>query len=296
MTGSGFESGTVTANGVAFAYLAAGEGPLLLCLHGFPDHAHSFRPQLETFSRLGYRVVAPFMRGYAPTVAAAAGPYQSAALAYDVIGLIDALGGGRATVLGHDWGAIAAYGAAVLAPERLERLVTLSIPYGPGLAQALVRDRDQQLRSWYMFFFLSPFAEPALASEDFAFLDRIWADWSPGWQPEPHAMAALKDTFRRPGVVKASLAYYRHAFLRGFRQPELDAAQARMNVDPVRVPTLYLHGSEDGCIAADVAGDMTPLFPNGLQKEVVSGCGHFLHLERPDEINGRIAAFLGHAS
>jgi pimeloyl-ACP methyl ester carboxylesterase len=88
------------------------------------------------------------MRGYAPSDIPADGLYQSAALALDVVGLIDTLGGERAGVIGHDWGALAAYGAAMLAPEKVDKLVTLSIPYGPGLARALITDFDQQRRSW----------------------------------------------------------------------------------------------------------------------------------------------------
>ena len=87
-----FKRGSVTANGLKFAYLERGEGPLLLCFHGFPDHARSFRHQLDFFAEKGYRVVAPFMRGYAPTEIPADNVFQTAALATDVVALIDALG------------------------------------------------------------------------------------------------------------------------------------------------------------------------------------------------------------
>jgi pimeloyl-ACP methyl ester carboxylesterase len=132
------ESGRLTINGLSLCYIEAGRGPLLLCLHGFPDHAPSFRHQISACAALGYHVVVPYMRGYAPSDIPPHGPYQSAALALDVIGLIDMLGGGRADIIGHDWGAVAAYGAAVIAPQKIGKLVALSIPYGPSLAKALV--------------------------------------------------------------------------------------------------------------------------------------------------------------
>jgi pimeloyl-ACP methyl ester carboxylesterase len=286
------ESGRLTINGLSLCYIEAGRGPLLLCLHGFPDHAPSFRHQISAFAALGYHVVVPYMRGYAPSDILPHGPYQSAALALDVIGLIDMLGGGRADIIGHDWGAVAAYGAAVIAPQKIGKLVALSIPYGPSLAKALVTDATQQRRSWYMFFFLSPFAEAALAHNDFEFLDRIWSDWSPGWHNAPEAMAALKATFRVPGVVKASLDYYRAAFDSTRRDPDLAPLQAKLGAQPVSVPTLYLHGANDGCVSPHIASDLAPLFPAGLKREIVASAGHFLHLERPDAVNALIAGFL----
>lgn len=295
MTANTFREHQVKANGLNFTYIEEGEGPLLLCLHGFPDHALSFRPQLQAFSRLGYRVVAPYMRGYAPSDVPADGSYHSAALGQDVVGLIDALGGGHASVIGHDWGAVAAYSAAVLAPEKIEKLVTLAIPFGAGFGKALIVDPDQQRRSWYMFFFLSRFAETALAYQDFAFVDRLWSEWSPGFDLPAEDMEALKATFRKPGVAKATLNYYRHTFGLADDRPESAEWQARLNTDPVQVPTLYLHGADDGCIGSDVGGDFGSRFPAGLRQEIVTECGHFLHLEKPDAVNALISSFLGQA-
>src|SRR5882724_13682590 len=106
-----FASGSVRAGDLTFHYLEAGSGPLVLCLHGFPDHARSFRHQLPVLAKAGFRAVAPYLRGYAPTDVPANGPYQSAALAKDTVALLDALSPKEpATVFGHDWGALAAYG------------------------------------------------------------------------------------------------------------------------------------------------------------------------------------------
>ena len=120
---AGFEKGKVTANGIEFHYIEKGEGPLMLLLHGFPDHASSFAPQLESFAEAGYRAVAPYMRGYAPTGPSPDEKYFGVHLGLDVVALIEALGYDDAVVLGHDWGAAAAYGAAVLAPERVSKLI-----------------------------------------------------------------------------------------------------------------------------------------------------------------------------
>ena len=287
-----FETASVELDGVRFPYLARGAGPLLLCLHGFPDHPSSFAGQLETFSAAGYRVVAPFMRGYAPAGARAPEHFQGAVLARDAIGLIDALGGGRAVLLGHDWGAFAAYGAALLAPEKVAKLIALAVPYGPGFGRALVANPRQQRRSWYMYFFQMPFAEAALARDDFAFLDRLVAEWSPGLAPDPEYRETVKAMFRQPGVAQAALNYYRHAFRPDLQSPALRRHQERLGQEPIQVPTLYLHGADDGCIGAEVAQDMAALFPRGLTTQIVPGAGHFLHREKPRVVEEAVLRFL----
>jgi pimeloyl-ACP methyl ester carboxylesterase len=118
----------VTARGVDFAYLECGSGPLALCLHGFPDSAWTFRHLLPDLAEAGYRAVAPWMRGYAPTGVPADGRYQSGALVADACALHEALGGdGDAVVIGHDWGAGAAAGAAAWEPDRWRRVVTMAV-------------------------------------------------------------------------------------------------------------------------------------------------------------------------
>ena len=284
--------GRVHANGLTFATLEAGDGPLVLCLHGFPDHARSFRHQLPALAAAGFRAVAPFMRGYAPTDVPAGGPYQSAALAQDAVALIGALGYERAAVFGHDWGAVAAYGAAVLAPDRVTRLITAAVPHGAAFPTALLTNYDQQRRSWYMFFFQTPFADGAVPFDDFRFLERLWQDWSPGWAYPAEDMAALKDTFRQPGVLSAALGYYRETLNPANQHAELAEVQARIAISPIAVRTLYFHGARDGCVGAELLEGMEQLFPQGLETVILPDAGHFLHQEQPDVVNRRLLEFL----
>lgn len=284
--------GTVRARGLTFHTLEAGEGPLVLCLHGFPDHARSFRHQLPALASAGFRAVAPFLRGYAPTDAAPDGRYQSAALAEDAVALIEALGYEHAILFGHDWGAVATYGAALAAPQRVRKLVASAVPYGPRVMTAFTTDYDQQRRSWYMFFFQNPMAEVAVAHNDFAFLERLWRDWSPGWQWPGEEMDALKETFRRPGVLQAALDYYRAMFDPARQDPALAALQGRMMMEPIDVPSLVIHGADDGCMGASLLEGMGDLFPRGLRIEVVPRAGHFVHQERPEIVNRLVLDFL----
>lgn len=285
-------TGRVEVNGVDFAYLELGDGPLALCLHGFPDSAHTWRHLLPRLADAGYRAVAPFTRGYAPTSVPADGRYQSGMLAADAIGLHDALGGdGDAVVIGHDWGAMATWGAAAAAPQRWRRVVGLAVPFGGALATAFVTDLEQLKRSWYMFFFQHALADLVVGADDLAFVDMLWADWSPGFDGAEDA-ARAKDCLRDPVNLAAALGYYRAALGGGPVDPDLAEVQEAVGRVPAQ-PTLYLHGADDACIGPEVAELARSGAPGHVAVEIVGGAGHFLHLERPDAVGERIVSFLG---
>ena len=281
--------GHVEVNGITFHYLEAGQGPLVLCLHGFPDNAYTYSELLPALAEAGFRGVAPFMRGYAPTTPSPDGRYQSVLLAQDAVALIDALGGGRAFVVGHDWGATAAYGAAALAPERVTRLVTIGAAHPAAVRGDLAPRYERHKGIWHAYFFQMPFAEQVVAANDFAFLEAWWRDASPEFDPTP-VLERVKATFREPGVVTAALSYYRHTFHPANRDPALAALQERLSA-PTTVPTLSLHGTRDRPGRLEAFETMDDLFLEGLEKVIVPGTGHFVHVERPDEVNRRIVAF-----
>jgi pimeloyl-ACP methyl ester carboxylesterase len=282
----------VSANGVDFAYLSARDsGPLALCLHGFPDTGHTWRHLLPALAAAGFRAVAPFMRGYAPTSVPADGRYQTGALALDANALHDALGGDDAAVIiGHDWGAVAAGGAASLEPARWSKVVTLAVPPGGAFGRAFVANTDQLKRSWYMFFFQLPLADFVVANEDLAFIDMIWRDWSPGYDGADD-VALVKESLRDPANLAAALGYYRATFGTTPHDPALADAQAAIGGVPPQ-PQLYLHGRNDGCVGVEVAEDARNDAGDRVTIEIIDGVGHFLHVERPDEVNARILEFL----
>ena len=285
------------ANGLEFGLLKAGSGPLALCLHGFPDTAHTWRRLLPVLAGAGFHAVAPFMRGYAPTTVPADGAYHLGALAADAAALHEALGGDDdAVLIGHDWGAEAAYTAAAYTPDRWRRLVTLGVP--PAALDALLfSDYDQLRRFFYVFMFRDPdgLAEAIVAADGMAFLDRIWADWSPGYHSGEH-LARVKDSLRQPANLAAAIGYYRAAGYQtapgAARAGIRYAAEQRAVGRQAPQPTLYLHGANDGCIAADLARRAETLLGPSSRMIVIDGAGHFLHLEKPDEVNAHILAWI----
>jgi len=283
---------TIEANGLEVAYLAEGpeDGPLALCLHGFPDTAHTWRHLLPELAAAGFRAVAPFSRGYAPTQIPADGRYQIGALVRDANALHEALGGDTDAVLvGHDWGALATYGAVAHQPDRWRRAVTAAVPPTGSIGMSLLTYAQLQ-RSWYMFFFLSPLAEVALPLDDHSFIDQLWRDWSPGYDGA-WDVARVKESIGDPDRMVAAIGTYRATYDASLQVPELSDEQTAALL-PTPKPTLYLHGRDDGCMLLSSIGSPLDFMAEGSEMEIVDGTGHFLHLERPDVVNARIVGFL----
>jgi pimeloyl-ACP methyl ester carboxylesterase len=283
---------TVTANGLEFAYLESGppDGPLALCLHGFPDSAHTWRYLLPELAAAGFHAVAPFQRGYAPTEIPKDGHYQVGALASDANALHEALGGGGdAVIIGHDWGAMATYGAVAHQPDRWRRVVTAAVPPTSAIGMSLFTYRQLQC-SWYMFFFLSPLAEVALPLDDYSFIDGLWADWSPGFDGG-WDVARVKESIGDPERIAAAIGYYRALYNPELQVPELAEEQAAFLM-PTPKPTLYLHGRDDGCMLLSSIGNPLDFLAEGSEMVVVDGAGHFLNVEQPDVVNQHILKFL----
>ena len=276
----------VQANGIDFAFFECGSGPLALCVHGFPDSAHTWRFLLPELAKAGYRAVAPFTRGYAPTAIAPDHCYQTGALAADVNALHQALGASSdAVLIGHDWGASTVYVAGANAPDRWRRVVALSVPPGLALRNAFQGNLAQIQRSWYMFYFQSALAETAIPANDYALIDLLWREWSPGFE-SPVDLQNFKQCVVDPEHLKAALGYYRASLGSGPRTEAYNAIQNK-GLEPLRQPVLYLHGRDDGCIGAELAEQAQAQCP-WLTVEILDGVGHFMQLENSARVNQRI--------
>lgn len=276
---------------LSFSAFDVGEGPLVICLHGFPDTARSWRHQLQPLADAGFRVIAPNMRGYEPSSIPADGDYFSIRMAEDVAAWVDQLDAGPAHIVGHDWGASIAFMAAQYAPEKYRSLTMMSVPHPIKFQQAMTGNFKQMRNSWYIFFFqLVRLSNWAVARKGFAFLERLWRKWSPGWDFPADELRAMKAALGRPGVLEATLGYYRS--ISNSSHPSM-APTAELMVKPCSVPTLGLAGALDGCISADVFVDCMSEdeFTNGLDVHVIDGAGHFLQQENPAAVN---ALLVGH--
>ncbi|MDR3415293.1 MAG: alpha/beta hydrolase [Nevskia sp.] len=275
----------IRANGMEFAYLEAGEGPLVLCLHGFPDTAWSLGGLVRALAGAGFRACAPFMRGYPPSAIPDDRDYSGLALGRDVIALAEHFGAQEAMVVGHDWGAMAAYAAAALRPDRIKRIVTAAVPHP---RRFLLRPARQQLRaSHYMFKVQVPgWADRRIRENDFAWLRDLAASWSPGWEPTEEYFGPVKAAFADPARLKAALGYYR-AIPRILFQ--LEAWQFLLR--PIYVPARVIYGEKDACILPATFLDQEHLF--GDRYELVGvDAGHFMHIEAPQAFEAKVVEFL----
>jgi pimeloyl-ACP methyl ester carboxylesterase len=229
----------------------------------------------------GYRAVAPWMRGYAPSTLA--GPYHAEQLAEDALAIGRALGGGRRfALIGHDWGAVATWAACARGPAELACAVTMAVPHPLAMIEHLARRPAQVRRSWYMLFFQLPVVpERALARGDFALVDRLWRAWSPGFRLEAGPRQRLHRCLA--ASMPAPIQYYR-AIARQLRDPP--------PVGRIETPVLHLHGSEDGCIEPGAAQRQRRFLNGPFDSELIAQAGHFLQLERPAEVAARALRWL----
>jgi pimeloyl-ACP methyl ester carboxylesterase len=141
-----------------------------------------------------------------------------------------------------------------------------------------------------MFFFLSPMAEIALPLDDYAFIDGLWADWSPGYEAS-FDVARVKESIGDPEHIAAAIGYYRAIFDPALQDPELAEEQSAA-LAPTPKPTLYLHGRDDGCMLLSSIGNPLDFMAAGSQMVVIEDAGHFMHVEQPDVVNRHIVEFL----
>lgn len=269
--------------------------PLAVLLHGFPDTAHTWRHLGPALADAGYRVVAPFTRGYAPSDIPADGSYHVPALMDDALALHRVYDGDdRALLVGHDWGAITANGIAASHANPFGDIVSLAVPpfaamnpRSDDLARWLRILPRQAGMSWYTLFNQLP----GLPERTFERLvAHLWRRWSPGFDPTEdldHLAAALPDDAHR----SAAIGYYR-AQPRAWRLPARYRPLARDWVGAPKVPLLFLQGADDGCLDARWAARIGDRLPAGSRVAVVEGAGHFLQIERPEVVNARILEYL----
>jgi pimeloyl-ACP methyl ester carboxylesterase len=311
---------TVQTNGINVHIAEAGDGPLVLMLHGFPELWYSYRHQLPALAEAGYHAVASDVRGYGQSDRPEAiEAYSMKNMVADAVGILDALGEDTAVIVGHDWGAPMAWNSAALHPERFPAVIGLSVPFlrrSPApptqMFKAIFQDK---------FFYMLYFQEPGVAEAEleagvrhsmklFMYAASGEARNHPSGfgstfankpadaklfegVPEPDALPAwlteedldyYAENFQKTGF-RGGLNRYRNMDRDWEEMPEMAEAT-------ITQPAMFIAGEYDGVIAMTNPEMMKPFVPKLRKLEILPGCGHWVQQERPAEVNAEIIAFL----
>lgn len=272
---------------VRLHYATAGDGPLVVLLHGFPEFWYSWRHQLPALAAAGFRAVAPDMRGYnLSDKPSGIDRYDLRYLTRDVARLIRACGGSQAVVAGHDWGGVVAWSFAMRYPAMLDRLVILNAPHPAGMPRALFTSL-QLLRSWYVLYFQLPWLpEAGLRASGFAPL-RLTLRTDP---VRPDAFTAEEieryvEAFSQPGALTSAINYYR-ALLQ--RSP----LRARNELRPIAARVQVIWGEQDRYLDRQLAHP-DPAWAPDCRVNLLPDAGHWVQNDRPERVNELITEFLG---
>jgi len=277
-------------NGVRLHYVEAGEGPLVVLLHGFPEFWYSWRHQIPALATAGFHVVAPDQRGYnesekPPGVRS----YRIEALTDDVVALIRHAGAERATVVGHDWGGAIAWSVPMRHPEAVEKLIVLNAPH-PAAFQRELRSLGQLRKSWYVFFFQLPWLPEALVRlGGFPSVERMLRrDPVRAGAFSKEDIAQYKRALAQPRALTAGINYYRA----GFRRNPLEMLrEARQGVPTIDVPTLLIWGERDRYLGLRLTEGLERWVPK-IRVERIPDASHWVQVDAFERVNELMIEFL----
>ncbi|MBW7968506.1 alpha/beta hydrolase [Bradyrhizobium sp. BR 10289] len=310
----------IKANGIDLFVREAGQGPLVVLCHGWPELSYSWRHQIAALAEAGFRVVAPDMRGYGQSAAPAdVNAYSILDTVGDVVGLVQALGETRAMVVGHDWGAPVAWHAALFRPDIFTAVAGLSVPppfRGRGKPLDLLRANG--VTNFYWQYFQEPGVAEAELEQDVARTMRIVLGGRGLADPSAAMFVQNGKGFLGHGnpeeplpawLTEADLAYFTEAFRKsGFRgglnwYRNLDRnweLTAPWQDARIHQPSLFIAGSKDavitGLIGAKRVNELERVLPNLTRKLIIEGAGHWVQQERPEEVNAALLKFLREAA
>ena len=275
--------GTLQANGINFHYVTAGDGPLLLLLHGFPEFWYSWRHQIPVLAKT-HKVVALDLRGYNDTdKPRGSNSYRLPTLIQDVVSVIGALGYDRCTLVGHDWGGAIAWAVSNQYPNLIENLIVLNLPHPARFFQGL-RTPQQFIKSWYVGLFQLPWLPEFLfQAANYRAFDGIFNTTVRSRQAlTQDDVNAYKLAFSKPGAMTAALNYYRNV---------ISADWFNIRWQMLSMPVLMIWGEEDTFLGKELTYG-TEEYARDFQIHYIPNCGHWVQQERPDLVNQYICDFL----
>ena len=275
----------VTLGQQTWRYHDSGQGRAVVLIHGFPDLPHSYAAIARALNDSGYRTILPYLRGYHTDTIVPDRPYDAVSIAEDAVGLLDALGLSSAVLVGHDWGASVVWGAAALAPERVDAIVPIAIPHPTTLRpKNALQAMGVLVLARHFVFFKTPWADAMTRRNDFAHVDALYRRWAPGWKSSERdaALERVKAAFRNPEVLGGAIDYYRAI------STQID----RRLRGKVRTRGLMVAGGND------FGGHIGPykksqgLLEEGTELLVVPNAGHWPHREGEALFVDRLLGFL----
>lgn len=279
----------VDAGVLNIAYYEAGpaDGPAVLLMHGFPYDIHAYVDVAPRLAAQGCRVIVPYLRGYGPTAfrdKATPRSGEQAAIAADMMALMDALGIKRAVFAGYDWGGRAASISAALWPERCIGLVCTNGYMIQDIAHAMVPARpEREVPLWYQYYFQLERGRAGLAADRRGIARILWSQWSPGWAFDDACFERTAAAFDNPDYVDVVIHSYRHRYGVVEGDPQYADIQRRLDALPViAVPTITLDGADDGVTAATDGSASAARYTARRAYRVIPRAGHNLPQEQPE--------------
>jgi pimeloyl-ACP methyl ester carboxylesterase len=289
---------TVRTDVLEICYEAGGprDGTPVLLVHGWPDAPRGWREVAGQLESAGFATITPYLRGCGPTrFRSECTPRvgHGVALAQDIIDLADSHGLDRFAVVGHDWGARAAYTVAALFPDRVTAVAGLALAYQPR-GVFTIGGFEQARAHWYQWFTCVDQGANAVRRDPAGFARTQWDTWSPpGWFDDAE-FAATAESFANPDWAAITLNAYRARYLEGeLHDPRYDDAARRLqDIERLSIPVLMIQGGSDNCDVPESSQGMERFFTAGYRRIVLDGIGHFPHREAPAPVAQAVLAHL----
>ena len=288
---------TVRTSHLSIGYFVDGpaNGQPVTLLHGWPDDALTWNRVVAGLHTAGYRTYAPYLRGFGPTRIEGSSTQRSgqlSALGADVIAFSDALGLDRFALVGHDWGARAAYIAAALWPERVTDVVALSVGWGTNDPNQSISLKQAQ-NYWYHWYMALPRGKDLVEKQRREFTRYIWDIWCPYWKVSDEEFEATAPSFDNPDWAEVVIHSYRHRWSYAPGDSRFDALERRLSPPPsISAPTLLLHGAADPCNSPATSENKERFFSGRYERKLLAQVGHFPQREAPEQVTGEIIAWL----
>ena len=271
---------------IAYEEHGPSNADVIILLHGFPYDPRAYDEVAPALCARGYRVIVPYLRGYGPTRFVSPQTVRSgqqAALAQDLLDLMDGLSIQHAALAGYDWGGRAACIVAALWPDRVRCLVT-----GDGYniqnipKSTLPLDPETEHRLWYQYYFHTPRGVAGLTANRRELCELLWRLWSPSWSKGPERYGLSAPSFDNPDFVEVVIHSYRHRFMYAAGDPSLEPIEEALTRQPlIRVPTISLCGADDGVGPAPAIDEDLGLFSGRYERRILAGVGHNIPQEAP---------------